>query len=713
MHISKKRLQKKITNLKRLCYNVYKDCRYSRFLLHRNLSEFVNKEENMTKKKSIWAVILALMLFVPTMFLFSACGKHKHSFSSDWSKSETQHWHDCTDKNCNEKQDLADHDFVWMEKTPAGVHTDKVETGTCSTCQYQKDRTIEGSGANIHSWERKSDATKHWEQTTCTQHDTIKRNEEAHTWEWKTSDTKHWQEATCEQGTQLKQNEQDHTWERKSDATKHWEQTTCTQHDTIKRNEDAHTWEWKANEHKHWQETTCEHETPLKQNEQDHTWKYESEGELTHRRTTNCGAEKHPSRTESNIPHTYTDETDVECNDCDYVRSLTGKGSFNALSAKTYTAGAQGVASSDYTVDEAIKDLCEIQYKLNSQDENAYTTEAPIDAGVYDVRIFCKGNATYLRGEVAKAEYVINKYEVRFGRAVTFEVAYNKTAMEDANVEYIHLGTVKVTDGLDHPVDVPIKVLKTDSNKNPGRIQINYRSLSTDDDNFKMKQYASSSPTIKVTLIHYNDSVVATLTSVAEESKVEWDATTERPRVGITVTSVNNGTIRVGDYMMCEGYSKPLEVVALRLPSNALTDKLVHGDSNCKVYFDYSSFTDLATAKPILANKTFTEVETLNFIEGEDYTNTVSRKLNKGECFYLAFTTEASTNLKAYKVNFDTNGTGYETSGSVYFFRTDGNTTVIGNELNSKDEEIYFVKVTKTADSVSGKESVDFSIKKW
>lgn len=604
----------------------------------------------MTKKKSIWAFVLAFMLVVPAMFLFSACGKHEHSFSSDWTKTESQHWHDCTDKNCEEKSDLADHDFVWVEKTPAGVHTDKVETGTCSTCQYQKDRTVEGSGI--------------------------------HTWEWKTSDTKHWQETTCEHETPLTRNEQDHTWE------------------------------WKVNEHKHWQQTTCAQHEAKTRNEENHIWEYTSEGELTHRRTTNCGAEKHATRIEPNIPHRYDNVDDTTCNDCGNVRSLTGKGSFSALSAKTYNAGAQGVASTEYTVNEAIKDLCEIQYKVKGANDSTYTTTAPTNAGTYEVRIYSRGNATYLRGEVAKTEYVINKYEVRFGRAVTFEVAYNKTAMEDANVEYIHLGTVNVTDGLVQPVDVPIKVLKTDSNKNPGRIQINYRSLSTDDDNFKMKQYASSSPTIKVTLIHYNDSVVATLTSVAEESKVEWDATTER--VGITVTSVNNGTIRVGDYMMCEGYSKPLEVVALRLPSNALTDKLVHGDSNCKVYFDYSSFTDLATAKPILANKTFTEVETLNFAEGKNYTNTVSRQLNKGECFYLAFTTDESTIAKSYKLNFDDNGTGYKAdSSSVRFLREDGTTFTAGIQLNTPSKGLCFVKVTKTDDCVSGKESVDFYISKW
>lgn len=606
----------------------------------------------MTKKKSIWAFVLALCLIVPAMFMMTACGKHKHSFSDDWSKSETQHWHACTGKNCEEKSDLADHDFVWAEKTPAGVHTDKVETGTCSICKYQKDRTVEGTGE--HSWEWKSDGTKHWEQTTCEHETPLTRNEQNHTWEWK-----------C-------------------DNVYDWEQTTCTQHDAMKRNKTGHI------------------------------WKYTSEGEFTHKRQTNCGEGKHSPITEAGIAHRYDNVDDTTCNDCGYERSLTEKGSFNAIAAKTYNAGAQGVASSDYTVDEAIKDLCKIEYKVKGADDSTYKTTAPTNAGTYEVRIYCEGNATYLRGEVAKTEYVINKYEVRFGRAVTFEVAYNKTAMEDANVEYIHLGTVNVTDGLVQPVDVPIKVLKTDSNKNPGRIQINYRSLSTDDDNFKMKQYASSSPTIKVTLIHYNDSVVATLTSVAEESKVEWDATTER--VGITVTSVNNGTIRVGDYMMCEGYSKPLEVVALRLPSNALTDKLVHGDSNCKVYFDYSSFADLATAKPILANKTFTEVETLNFVEGKNYTNTVSRQLNKGEKFYLVFTTEASANLKTYTLNFDTNGTGYvTTSESVVYKKEDGKSGVSGGyQLNviTPDGDLYFVTVTKVADSEAGKESVDFYITK-
>lgn len=628
------------------------------------------------KKKSIAAFIFAICLVMPAILLFAACGKHEHTFSSDWTKTETQHWHACTDENCDEKSDLGDHDFVWVVKTEAGVHTDRVETGTCSICQYQKDRTIEGSGI--------------------------------HTWVWKANDTKHWEETTCEHETPLKRNEQDHTWESKSDATKHWEQTTCTQHDTIKRNEEAHTWEWKANNAKHWEQTTCAQHEAKTRNEENHIWEYTSEGELTHRRTTNCGAEKHATRIEPNIPHRYTDENDVDCNDCGYVRSLTGKGSFNTLAAKTYNAGAQGVASSDYTVNEAIKDLCEIQYKVKGASDSTYTTTAPTNAGTYEVRIYCRGNATYLRGEVAKTEFVINKYEVEIVSGLTFNVAYDKAAMEDANVQYIDLGTVHVTKDLVKPADVPIKAKKKDAFKNPGRYQVYDDEMLIEDDNFALKKLTDLR---KVNLVYYDDSVAATLTSVADESKIKWDAT--KKQVGITVVRVNNGTIRVGDYMICEGYTKPLKVVALKLQYSVPTDMLINGDKNCEIYFDNSSFADLATAKPILANKTFTEVETLNFVEGENYTNTVSRQLNKGECFYLAFATEASAIVKTYKLNFDTNGTGYETSGSVYFFRTDGYTDTAGIELNTKSEGIYFVKVTKTADSEPGKESVDFSIKKW
>lgn len=639
----------------------------------------------MTKKKSIWAFVLAFMLFVPAMFLFSACGKHEHSFSSDWTKTESQHWHDCTDKNCEEKSDLADHDFVWVEKTLAGVHTDKVETGTCSTCQYQKDRTIEGSGI--------------------------------HTWEWKTSDTKHWQETICEHETPLKQNEQDHTWERKSDATKHWEQTTCTQHETIKRNEEAHSWVWKANDAKHWQETTCEQGTPLKQNGQNHTWVYTSEGELTHQRTTNCGAEKHATRIEPNIPHRYTDENDVDCNDCGYVRSLTGKGSFGTLSAKTYNAGAQGVASTEYSVDEAIKDLCEIQYKVKGANDSTYTTTAPTNAGTYEVRIYCNGNATYLKGEVAKTEFVIKQIEVKVG------ISFIKEKQTTSN-NYITLETYEVTNpSLPSNVTLTLRAYG-EQYKNQGRYSIaktngEFEGLEFDNKNFKPIPNKS---TLSISIVVYtNEAPVVTGTNQTE-SNVNWIGYVTPPYPTITMYQITTGTLRVGDYLICEGVNIPLKVKDIKLNKGSVSGS---SSSSClnialagetvDISFETPGFTE-NDAKTKLLNKTFTKVdyeklEALTSLSGKNYTNKSSEKLlNVGECRYLEFTVTIiqSTTFTIYPSDY-AGGYAGENAYAVFDKTTGKPIATAGvNTFTLSEAGTYtlVLKLTKTAEasaSVSSK----------
>lgn len=534
----------------------------------------------MTKKKSIWAFVLALCLIVPAMFMMTACGKHKHSFSDDWSKSETQHWHACTGKNCEEKSDLADHDFVWVEKTPAGVHTDKVETGTCSICKYQKDRTVEGTGE--HSWGWKSDGTKHWEQTTCEHETPLTRNEQNHTWEWK-----------C-------------------DNVYDWEQTTCTQHDAMKRNKTGHI------------------------------WKYTSEGELTHRRTTNCDAEKHPSRTEIKIAHRYDNVDDTTCNDCGYVRSLTEKGSFNALSEKTYNAGAQGVTESDYTVNEAIKGLCEIQYK--GANDSTYTTTAPTNAGTYEVRIYCKGNATYLRGEVAKADYVIKQIEVRVG------ISFIKEKQTTSN-NYITLETYEVTDAGLPSVTLTLRAYG-EQYKNQGRYSIaktngEFEGLEFDNKNFKPIPNKS---TLSISIVVYtNEAPVVTGTNQTE-SNVNWIGYVTPPYPTITMYQITTGTLRVGDYLICEGVNIPLKVKDIKLNKGSVSGS---SSSSClnialagetvDISFETPGFTE-NDAKTKLINTTFTKVdyeklEALTSLSGKNYTNKSSEKLlNVGECRYLEFT---------------------------------------------------------------------------
>ena len=634
-------------------------------------------------------------------FVLCLWGGDKHLISKDWSKNESQHWHACTGKNCDEKHDLAEHEFVWTEKTPAGLHVDKVEEGTCSTCNFKIDRKVPNTATHTYeteSWEK--DKTGHWHKSTCDEtdptHQGLKNDFAEHTygaWAVKTPAEFHKNRvdhrlcSVCGfEDTKEVPDTMEHTWEYVyNDKEYHWEETICSGHDKLTRNKEKHTTKWHIlNNEKHQLVTDCK------------------EHGLYSIKTEN---------------HRYDSVDDTTCNDCGFDRGPAGKGSFkvNTFEAKTYNDREQAaVSSSDYTVNEAIKSLCEIQYKVKGASDSTFTATVPTNAGTYEVRIYCRGNDIYLEGEVAKAktDYVINKYKVEIARNLSFNVAYDKAAMEDDNVQYIHLGTVTVSEGLVNPVDVPIKAPKRDDNKNPGRNPVRVDYLLTEDDNFAIKELPLSDTNRKVNLVHYNDNVVATLTS-KDETNVKWDET--KKQVGITVTRVNDGTIRVGDYMMCEGYTKPLKVVALKLEYNVPTDILVNADKNCEIYFDNSSFADLATAKPILANKTFTEVETLNFVEGKNYTNTVSRQLNKGEKFYLAFTTEASANLKTYKLNFNTNGTGYvTTSDSVVFYREDGSGVSGGYELNvtTPDGVLYFVTVTKTADSEAGKESVDFYITK-
>lgn len=162
---------------------------------------------NMNKKKlSALIVTLALLATGP----LSSCGKkesntttppavtekpvvtekktetpvHKHNYSDAWDHDETKHWHTCKDASCGDKKDIADHTFVWTEKTPAGVHTDKVEKGVCSVCNFETERTVENTGTHEWSTEWKKDETGHWHETTCTGHDAMKKDFSAHEGTW-------------------------------------------------------------------------------------------------------------------------------------------------------------------------------------------------------------------------------------------------------------------------------------------------------------------------------------------------------------------------------------------------------------------------------------------------------------------------------------------------------------------------------------------------
>ena len=138
------------------------------------------------KRKSIIAVLALVLVLALSLSIFSACNKNKHEFSSDWKFDETNHWHECTTKKHTDTTGKLPHEFTWTVKTPAGVHTDKVEKGVCE-CGYETERTISDTATHAYGEEWKKDATGHWHESTCDAkaptHDVMKSDFAAHTFD--------------------------------------------------------------------------------------------------------------------------------------------------------------------------------------------------------------------------------------------------------------------------------------------------------------------------------------------------------------------------------------------------------------------------------------------------------------------------------------------------------------------------------------------------
>ena len=137
------------------------------------------------KRKSIIAVLALVLVLTLSLSIFSACNK-KHKYSSEWKHDEKTHWHECTTKKHTDTTEKIPHVFTWTEKTPAGVHTDKVEKGVCE-CGYETERTISGTATHTYGTEWKKDETGHWHESTCDAtaptHDVMKGDFAAHTFD--------------------------------------------------------------------------------------------------------------------------------------------------------------------------------------------------------------------------------------------------------------------------------------------------------------------------------------------------------------------------------------------------------------------------------------------------------------------------------------------------------------------------------------------------
>ena len=137
------------------------------------------------KRKSIITVLALVLVLALSLSIFSACNK-KHKYSSEWKFDEKTHWHECTTKKHTDTTEKTPHVFTWTEKTPAGVHTDKVEKGVCE-CGYETERTISGTATHTYGTEWTKDESGHWHESTCDAtaptHDAMKIDFAAHTFD--------------------------------------------------------------------------------------------------------------------------------------------------------------------------------------------------------------------------------------------------------------------------------------------------------------------------------------------------------------------------------------------------------------------------------------------------------------------------------------------------------------------------------------------------
>ena len=194
---------------------------------------------------------------------------HEHTYSTEWSKDATSHWHAATCEHTSEVSDKADHTFGEAVVTKEATETETgIKTSTCTVCKYVKTESIAVlPHTHKYSADWKSDATSHWHAATC-EHTSEVKDKAAHTFgeavvtkpateteagvktytctvckyekteeipvlhthkysaEWTSDATSHWHAATCEHTTEVS-DKADHTFPETEVGKKTFTCTVC------------------------------------------------------------------------------------------------------------------------------------------------------------------------------------------------------------------------------------------------------------------------------------------------------------------------------------------------------------------------------------------------------------------------------------------------------------------------------------------------------
>ena len=237
---------------------------------------------------------------------------HEHRYG-DWSKDGTNHWHECTDNDCPNREES-------IKDKAAHVYTDDADT-TCNICGYVRTVTPPAHEHRYGDWSK--DGTNHWHECTdadCPEQSESIKDTEAHIYDDDADTTCN----VCGYVRTVTPPAHEHRYgDWSKDGTNHWHE--CTDNDCPNREEsikdkEAHVYTDDA-------DTTCNvcgyvrTVTPPAHEHRYGDWS--KDGTNHWHECTDAACPNQSESIKDKAAHVYTDDADTTCNVCGYVRTVT------------------------------------------------------------------------------------------------------------------------------------------------------------------------------------------------------------------------------------------------------------------------------------------------------------------------------------------------------------------------------------------------------
>ncbi len=106
--------------------------------------------------------------------------EHEHTYSSQWSKNATEHWHAATCGHTDSRKDVAEHTWgSWVIDNQSNCTTQGTKHRACSVCGYVENAPAElNTTAHSYSSDWTYNESTHWHAATCGH--AVKSGEAAH-----------------------------------------------------------------------------------------------------------------------------------------------------------------------------------------------------------------------------------------------------------------------------------------------------------------------------------------------------------------------------------------------------------------------------------------------------------------------------------------------------------------------------------------------------